>query len=366
MQVLRATTDEFKSGRTDDVESPTCHADGMKRTARPRTVVSVVALSLATLTASACSDTEPRPSSDSPEATTDAGGSPGQITFKRLDPSVGGTVIYTANPDGSHVKKVFAEEAEGPRWSPDGSEISIFCCGDGKAAHLLDADTGKVRALAQPDPTLEIFCGGSWSPNGKRLTCAGFSADDPKRNGIYSIRASDGGDLKQITSAPGGEYFAGDYSPDGKRLVFIRAKNERPVGLFVTNVDGTGLKRMTPRSMILDDSGFAGRWSPKGDQILFVARSAEENHKAIWIMNADGGSPKQLGITPACGGPSSKPKEFGCYSPNWSPDGKRIIFARFDGNGESIYSMNADGSDLVQITDGEDDQPDWGTHAPAT
>lgn len=332
-----------------------------------RTVVSVVALCVATLTISACSDTEPRPSPDSPEATTDTGGSQGQITFKRLDPSLGGTVIYTANPDGTQVKKVFAEEAEGPRWSPDGSEISIFCCDDGKAAHLLDVDTGKLRALAQPDPKLETFCGGSWSPDGKRLTCAGFSENDPKRNGIYSIRASDGGDLRRITSDPGGGAFAGDYSPDGKRLVYVRSKNDRPVGLFVTNVDGTGLKRMTPRSMILDDSGFAGRWSsPGGNQILFVARTAEKNNKAIWIVNANGGSPKQLKITPACGGPSSDPKAFGCYSPNWSPDGKKIIFVRFDGKGESIYSVNADGSDLVQITDGEDDQPDWGTHAPVS
>lgn len=77
-------------------------------------------------------------------------------------------------------------------------------------------------------------------------------------------------------------------------------------------------------------------------------------------MNADGGSPEQLPINPACGGPSSEPGEFGCYSPNWSPDGKQIVFARSDGTTESIYVVNADGSGLMQVTDGEDDQPDWG------
>jgi Tol biopolymer transport system component len=326
-----------------------------------RTIVGLVSM---LLIMAACSESSSSP--DSPEATADAAGSASdRVVFKRLDPSVGGTVIYTANSDGSQVKKVFAEEAELPRWSPDGKEISIFCCGEeGNAAHLLDADAGKLRALPQPDPKMQTFCGGSWSPDGKRITCAAYSDDDPKRNGIYTIRASDGGDLQKITSFPGGDYSAGDYSPDGKRLVFIRAKNERVVGLFVVNVDGTGLKRLTPRSTILDDGRFAGRWSPNGDQILFVARSAEENHKAIWMVSADGGPPKQLEMTPACGGPSTKPKEFGCYSPDWSPDGKKIIFARSDGNGESIYTVNADGTDLVEVTDGEDDQPDWGPRGP--
>jgi len=113
--------------------------------------------------------------------------------------------------------------------------------------------------------------------------------------------------------------------------------------------------------MMMDDS-HSGSWSPNGDDILFVARESERHHKAIWIVNADSGEPEQLPITPECGGPSAEPGTFGCYWPSWSPDGDRIVFTRSDGVGttESIYIVNADGSGLVQVTDGEDDQPDWG------
>lgn len=294
----------------------------------------------------------------------------GRIVFKPLDPALGGTQIHAVNPDGSEVTRLFPDEAESPRWSPDGTEISIMCCGDGMSAHLLDARTGALRTLPVPDPGLETHCGGPWTPDGRRLTCENFGVDDPGRNGIYTIRASDGGGLRRITSVPGGDDIPGDYSPDGRRLVFLRGDREGPLGIFVTNVDGTGLRQLTPEGMVLDDSGFAGRWSPSGDQILFVAKTAEENHKAIWIVDADGGRPpSQLPITPACGGPWSDTGQFGCYSPAWSPDGKQIVFVRNDGTpaagahqdaiGESIFTVNADGSGLTQVTDGEDDQPDW-------
>ena len=327
---------------------------------------SVLVIALTSLTS--CSDSDPgsapkaedSPPSTSTSAEPEAGG---RILFKRLDAAVGGTVIYTANSDGTQVELLFGEESEGPRWSPDGTEFSVFCCGDGMAAHIIDVETGELRTLPQPDPELETNCAGSWSPDGKRLSCGGYGTSDPRRNGLYSIRSSDGGGLRRMTSAPSGYDIAGDYSPDGRRLVFVRStRQERPVGLFVTNVDGTGVRRLTPKGLIVDNSGFAGSWSPEGDRVLFVARTSEDNHKAIWVVDADGGTPEQLSNTPACGGLLSAAGQFGCYSPDWSPDGTKILFARFDGAGESIYTMNADGSGLTQVTDGEDDQPDW---APA-
>ena len=130
----------------------------------------------------------------------------------------------------------------------------------------------------------------------------------------------------------------------------------------MTNLDGSGLTALTPPDMVVDQSGFAGRWSPDGNQILIVAHPTEDSHKAIWVVSPDGGSPEQLPITPECGGPLSDPDAIGCYSPEWSPDGERIVFVRFErGKGESIYMVNADGTGIVQITDGEDDNPDWGT-----
>ena len=47
-------------------------------------------------------------------------------------------------------------------------------------------------------------------------------------------------------------------------------------------------------------------------------------------------------------------------------DGKKIIFAdNSPTTGVNIYTVNADGSGLFQVThDGGDDDPAWGTHPP--
>jgi hypothetical protein len=237
-------------------------------------------------------------------------------------------------------------------------------------AHIVDVDTGDLRVVETPDPTLELFCDFGWSPDGERLVCEGYGVDDPSRNGIYSVRASDGGDLTQITSNPNGGDIPGDYSPDGTQLVFKRFEGDVPTGMFVVAIadDGSGVgepRELTPAGMTLDDTGHSGRWSPDGETILFVAQPAPNHHKAIYSLaigdQADGAI-SQLPIAPGCGGPASQPDAYGCYSPSWSPDGDRIVFTRSEPNGsnERIWTVNADGSGLVQVTDGTDDNPVWG------
>jgi Tol biopolymer transport system component len=288
----------------------------------------------------------------------------GRIAFARFDPALGGTVTYTVNPDGSQVQQLFSRGlSEFPHWSPDGSEVSIFCCDDGMAAHIVNPDTGSFRELAPPDPTLETHCG-QWSPDAQRLACETFGVTDPTLNGVYSIRSSDGGGLAQITSNPGGDDIPGDYSPDGKRLVFVRSDENGPVGIFETRLNGSGLRQITPPGMIVD-AFYGGSWSPSGDMILFAARSAPDHRLTIWVVNADGSGLHEVPITPACGGAFSDPKSTSCFYPGWSPDGRKIVFTRISANGtqENIYTVNADGSGLFQVTkSGGASQGDWGSH----
>jgi Tol biopolymer transport system component len=287
----------------------------------------------------------------------------GRIAFTQFEPATGATVTYTVNPDGSHVQRLFARGSEGPHWSPDGSQVSIFCCDDGMAAHIVDSDNGSFRELAPPDPTLETHCG-QWSPDAQRLACESFGMTDPNRNGIYSIRSSDGGGLRRITSNPGGDDIPGDYSPDGKRLVFVRTDPDGEVGVYVTRLNGSGLRPITPSGMLVHDF-FGGSWSPNGNNILLAARSAADHRLAIWVAGADGGGAHQLPIKPACGGAFSDPRSISCFQPGWSPDGTKVVFTRISANGtqENIYTVNADGSGLAQVTNtGHADQPDWGPH----
>jgi Tol biopolymer transport system component len=284
----------------------------------------------------------------------------GPIVFSQSNPSLGETGTYTINPDGSDMQHLFSRGSEFPHWSPDGSEVAIFCCDDGMAAHFIDPNTGSFRELAPPDAKLETHCGYGWSPDGRRLACEIFGVNDSNRNGIHSIRASDGGGLARITSNPGGDDIPGDYSPDGKRIVFVRLEPTGPVGIFTIRLDGRDLRQLSPRTVIVDE--FGGRWSPNGKQILFVARTDESHKSAIWLVNADGSGAHRLRITPACGGATADPTSFACTYPDWSPDGTRIVFVRVDANevNENIYIVDTDGTDLQQVTKTSGNEPDWG------
>jgi Tol biopolymer transport system component len=293
-----------------------------------------------------------------------APGPNGRIAFSRGSRD-DNTVTYTANPDGSHLQQLFAGVSGGPRWSPDGSQVSVFAaCTDGEencAATIVDPDTGRFRQFKWPDPTLETPCGGGWSPDGTRLLCEGFGVTDPSRNGIYTIRVSDGRGLRRITSNPGGEDIPGDYSPDGKRLVFNRIDPSRPananVALFVVNVDGSRLRRITPWGLPFWEDG--GRWSPDGTTILFWGRGS------LYVVHPDGSGLAKI--------PLATRGFRRAFAPDWSPDGRKIVFGLFTRTKpgterEGIYTANADGSNVQRVTNSPtfDMTPDWGPHPLAT
>lgn len=78
---------------------------------------------------------------------------------------------------------------------------------------------------------------------------------------MYTIRAADGRGLRRLTFnpyPPRGDFGAGDipgdFSPDGTRFVFMRAKpcagpvpdRNQTGALFVENTNGTDLRQLTP------------------------------------------------------------------------------------------------------------------------
>jgi len=295
-------------------------------------------------------------------------GANGQIVFGRFDPALGDQVIYTVNPDGSHEHQMLPFTLNGPHWSADGSRI--VTSGFRSAALITNPDTGSFREVFSSDPTLFLACPLP-SPDGQRLACDQFDQPaDPSRNGIYSIRSSDGGGVERITSNPGGIDSPGDYSPNGKRLVFGRSnQNGDPGGLFVVNVNGKGLKQIMPAGTLLSGGG---DWSPQGNQIVFSRQLTADVHSTLWVVRSDGSGLREIQVQGvACGGAFSDPTSQGCLEPRWSPDGKKIVFDIFNGatGQRNIYTANADGSGLFQVTHapssvlGEGDQaPDWGTH----
>src|SRR5262249_19838437 len=134
-------------------------------------------------------------------------------------------------------------------------------------------------------------------------------------------------------------------------------------------LNGSGMTAITPAGMDLNDEDL-GKWSPQGDQILFAARPAEGHRFTLWVVGPGGTGLHRVPI-PSCGGAFTDPNSVGCPQGGWSPDGTKIVFTRVSSKGrrENIYTANADGSGLVQVTHHGFLElfPDWGRiHPPAS
>jgi Tol biopolymer transport system component len=292
----------------------------------------------------------------------------GQIVFSRFNSSLDDFVTFILR-DGVHEQQLFPGASEFPHWSPDGSQVVLLAaCPDGTdqcAAWIVDPDTGSAHPLQDADPTFFEACF-IWSPDAERLACDGEGRTDPSRNGIYTIRSSDGGGLTRVTSNPaGGSDFPMDYSPSGGQLLFTRTDPSRPANanaaLFIVNRDGSGLRRIT--SWGFPDADDGGSWSPDGRWILFSGRG---EGGSLYVVHPDGTGLAKI--------PLETPSFSRAHDPSWSPDGTKIIFNLFTATSpgteqEGIYTANADGTNVQQITSNpefRDNYPDWGPHPLAT
>ncbi len=138
--------------------------------------------------------------------------------------------------------------------------------------------------------------------------------------------------------------FPPSISPDGAHVLFGGAGFGGAIDVFLVAADGSGLTNLT-KDPHTDDSP---DWSPDGSRILF--ESDRNGDFKIFVMDADGSNVKAL--TNHLGDDQR---------PDWSPDGNQVAFQRSSGGRPDVFVMDADGSNVVQLTDdvGDDGAPIW-------
>ena len=142
-------------------------------------------------------------------------------------------------------------------------------------------------------------------------------------NAVLTILSADGSGAK--TLSPEGDIDVSNFSflPDG-RILFLGTGvvgSSDTFGIYVMNADGTGARPIVPPSS--KDGDFISPWpSPDGKSVIYFVWRDPDEHGVLYITDIATGESHKIGVT----GDAQDEYEV----PQFSPDGTKILVARFD------------------------------------
>jgi TolB protein len=313
-------------------------------------------------------------------ATATSPGKNGPIAFRRYftdDQSWG--AVFTIGADGkgaqqvTHPKRGLVDDQ--PDWAPNGGLLAFSRCPEGGSCHIWVvkpdgtglAPVGALCAAGAAPSACPDDANPSFSPDSNQITftqASGHDKQDPVLNSDQIEHSSlavmdvDGSNRHVVYRSPPYTFDINYpmFSPSGRQLLFERVNSgfSKPAGkraVFVINADGTGLKRLTPWA---ENAGDNPDWSPDGKWILFHTHN-EEPGAQYFLIHPDGTGRQQITHFPA---------GIQVRSASFSPDGKSIVMSKGPQDGHPhVYTMRLDGSHIQRVTKSAlwDSAPDWGT-----
>lgn len=235
---------------------------------------------------------------------------------------IGATDAALASFPGHDGKIAFTFAGHGDIPGSYGDE-AIFTMNGNLTAPAVLIGNGEVR-----DP--------AWAPGGAQIAYARRDQDGTFEN-IYVADASGAGETR-ITSGPKSEEKPA-WSADGSKLLYTTTTGDSYDALryfiYVVNVDGSGSTALVSNSAEVLHGPV---WSPRGNRIAYTSYDGDRGD--IWMMSAAGGGRRPLIH-------SRRSEE----APDWSPDGRKIVFARRDdeATGLNIYVARANGTRVTAV-----------------
>jgi TolB protein len=289
------------------------------------------------------------PGGPAPEA-----GEPGSGRLTYDSDRTGNHEIYTLDLGTLESHQLTADPTFDSWWartSPDRSRILFYRTPPGvrdtdytkTSLWIMDADGANQRVLRPRGADgWELQGHADWSPDGRHLVMAGGRAINPQ---LY-VTDDEGRNPRQITDR-GGANMDPSWSPDGETIVFAGCAAaicfQKDYEIFTISPEGGPVTQLTSNTVREHDPYF----SPDGSRITWIAETEAPVlfwGNSVWnihIMDRDGKNQRKL----------TDDRHINSL-PQWSQDGARIFFHRFErgkANRWNIFSIRPDGSGLTEI-----------------
>lgn len=152
----------------------------------------------------------------------------------------------------------------------------------------------------------------------------------------------DGSDLKCLTPNVNVYTAEGNYSSDGKKIVYSSG-NAGAVQLYIMDADGSNVRQLTTAKNCYNGGPF---FSPDGSKVIFRSDRKEKDRLQLYIINSDGTGETAL----------TDNDKWVYWAPYWYKDGKHIIYTAAD-HGDpmarpnyDLYWMNVETKKATRIT----------------
>jgi tricorn protease len=261
----------------------------------------------------------------------------------------GGTAnLWSMNPDGADRKRHtdFGNwDARFPSMGPDG-RVVFMLAGD---IRLFEPGGGTERKITIDLPSDRVLTRSRYPNAGRYLTWLDLSPDGERlavtaRGEVFSVPVEKGVTLP-VTRGSGARESYGNFSPDGKRLVYV---TDDPREEEIRTIDAWG--RGEPE--VVRKAGdpawhYPPEYSPDGKWVAWADQS-----KTLRVAPSDGGEAKVV----------DRSEYFGIQDFAWSPDSRWIAYAKASpAFYASVYIYDVEKAEVKQVTSDHtsDYSPAW-------